>query len=131
MAETVATQVKAIAFERDIERLTENFTGREWVFKEIDRWLQQDNERFFILTGEPGSGKTAIAQRLTQFSQSQESLHPDLLPSFLNAIHICSARDSTSVDPRNFCKSVALQLAEIQDYAIALANIDTKHVNIQ
>jgi DNA replication protein DnaC len=59
MIGTVATQVKAIAF--DIERLTEGFTGREWVFEEIDRWLQQDNERFFILTGEPGVGKSAIA----------------------------------------------------------------------
>jgi hypothetical protein len=61
MPETVATQVKAIAFERDLERLTEGFTGREWVFEEIDRWLQQDNERFFILAGEPGVGKSAIA----------------------------------------------------------------------
>ena len=111
---------------------TPNFTGRAWVFLKIYDWLSNPNgSRYFLLTGKPGSGKTAIAQRLTQFSQSQESLHPDLLPSFLNAIHICSARDSTSVDPRNFCKSVALQLAEIQDYAIALANIDTKHVNIQ
>lgn len=29
LPETVATQLNAIAFERDIERLTENFTGRE------------------------------------------------------------------------------------------------------
>ena len=54
--------LKAIAFERDIERLTESFTGRERVFEEIDRWLQQENERFFILTGEPGVGKSAIAR---------------------------------------------------------------------
>jgi hypothetical protein len=111
---------------------TQYFTGREWVFQAVQNWLaDSDGSRYFLLTGEPGNGKTAIAQRLTQFSRSQESLHPDLLPSFLNAIHTCSARDSTSVDPRNFCKSVALQLAQIQDYAIALANIDTKHVNIQ
>jgi WD40 repeat protein len=119
-------------FTDEMSDCTPNFTGRAWVFLKIYDWLSNPNgSRYFLLTGEPGSGKTAIAQRLTQFSQSQESLHPDLLPSFLNAIHICSARDSTSVDPRNFCKSVALQLAEIQDYAIALANIDTKHVNIQ
>ncbi len=66
MTETVATDVKAIAFDRDIERLTQSFTGREWVFEEIDRWLQQGNERFFILTGEPGVGKSAIAALLTQ-----------------------------------------------------------------
>ena len=121
-----------IDFTEYLNERTQNFTGREWVFQAVQNWLaDSDGSRYFLLTGEPGSGKTAIAQRLTQFSQSQESLHPDLLPSFLNAIHTCSARDSTSVDPRNFCKSVALQLAQIQDYAIALANIDTKHVNIQ
>jgi len=117
-----------IDFTEYLNERTQNFTGREWVFQAVQNWLaDSDGSRYFLLTGEPGSGKTAIAQRLTQFSQSQESLHPDLLPSFLNAIHTCSARDSTSVDPRNFCKSVALQLAQIQDYAIALANIDTKH----
>jgi hypothetical protein len=35
MTGTVATQVKAIAFDRDIERLTEGFTGREWFFEEM------------------------------------------------------------------------------------------------
>jgi ATP-dependent Clp protease ATP-binding subunit ClpA len=61
MPETVATQLKAIAFNHDIKRLIEGFTGREWIFEEINRWLQQDNKRFFILTGEPGVGKSAIA----------------------------------------------------------------------
>jgi Cdc6-like AAA superfamily ATPase len=86
-----------INFDGYIDRLTDRFTGREWLFEQhIDPWLQQQSkEQFYLLTGEPGVGKSAIAQRLTQFSQSQESLHPDLLPSFLNAIHICSARDST------------------------------------
>ena len=36
MTGTVATQVKTIAFDHDIERLTEGFTGREWSFEEID-----------------------------------------------------------------------------------------------
>jgi DNA replication protein DnaC len=31
------------------------------VFDKIDRWLKESEERFFILTGEPGVGKSAIA----------------------------------------------------------------------
>jgi hypothetical protein len=132
MADSDIPQVKAIAFDRDIERLTEGFTGREWVFAEIDRWLHQGNERFFLLTGEPGVGKSAIADRLTQLSLSTESSHPHLPPGFLSAIHCCSARDSTSVDPKNFARAIALQLAQkIPQFAQALKDIGEKQVTIR
>jgi hypothetical protein len=75
MTGTVATQVKAIAFERDIEILTEGFPGREWLFEEIYLWFQQDNERLFILAGERGIGKSAIATYLTQTSQHTVAYH--------------------------------------------------------
>lgn len=43
---------------------TRDFTGREWVFAEIDAWLADPSAPcFFIITGEPGIGKTAIAAR--------------------------------------------------------------------
>jgi ABC-type glutathione transport system ATPase component len=49
---------------------TRNFTGREWVFKAIKNWLADiDGSRYFLLTGEPGSGKTAIAARLSSYTQ--------------------------------------------------------------
>ncbi|HTK08850.1 MAG TPA: ATP-binding protein [Ktedonobacteraceae bacterium] len=48
---------------------TTHFIGREWVFQAINDWLADTRgARFFLLTGEPGCGKTAIASRLTQFS---------------------------------------------------------------
>ncbi|MEH2093243.1 NACHT domain-containing protein [Nostoc sp.] len=111
MTETVATQLKAIAFDRDIQRLTENFTGREWVFKEIDRWLQQENERFFILTGEPGVGKSAIAAHLTQTRKD------------IAAYHFCIARQISTVEPNNVLLSLAAQLIKyFPDYGEALVN---------
>ena len=57
----MTTQLSAIAFTSDITRLTDRFTGRRWVFDEIDRWLKESEERFFILTGKPRVGKSAIA----------------------------------------------------------------------
>ena len=57
----MTTDLSAIAITSDIARFTENFTGRQWVFDENDRWLKESEERFFILTGEPGVGKSAIA----------------------------------------------------------------------
>ena len=57
----MTTRRSAIDFTPDIVRLTENFTGRQWVFDEIDRWSTEREEQFFTLTGEPGVGKSAIA----------------------------------------------------------------------
>jgi hypothetical protein len=111
MTGTVATQVKAIAFDRDIERLTEGFTGREWVFEEIDRWFQQGNERFFILTGEPGVGKSAIAAQLTQTRKD------------IAAYHFCIARQISTVEPNNVLLSLAAQLIKyFPNYGEALVN---------
>lgn len=42
-----------------IAERTRDFTGREWIFAEIDRWLADpDAPRYSIITGEPGIGKT-------------------------------------------------------------------------
>ena len=54
-------------FSTYVDDRTRDFTRREWVFAEIDRWLADpDAPLFFVITGEPGIGKTAIAARLTQ-----------------------------------------------------------------
>jgi hypothetical protein len=69
-------------FLEEVERLTRDFTGREWVFQAIDTWLADPKgPTFFIITGEPGIGKTAIAARLTQVRD-------------LAAYHFCRARES-------------------------------------
>jgi hypothetical protein len=62
------TAVKAIFdFAAYIANRTRDFTGREWVFAEIDRWLSDpDGPCYFIITGEPGIGKTAITASRTR-----------------------------------------------------------------
>jgi ATP-dependent Clp protease ATP-binding subunit ClpA len=46
----------------NLQQLVQDFTGRSQIFNEIDHWLQHKDQRFFILTEEPGVGKSAIAQ---------------------------------------------------------------------
>ncbi len=115
-----------IDFTSYIAERTINFTGREWVFQAINNWLADPNgSRFFLLIGEPGSGKTAISARLSQFTEGSVSPPAGLAylhSNFLSAFHFCSARDSRWINPRVFAESLALQLAERYPvYAKALA----------
>jgi Cdc6-like AAA superfamily ATPase len=67
------SQSSQFGFSAYITDRTRDFVGREWVFAEIDRWLaDSDAPRYFIITGEPGIGKTAIAMRLMRLSLSLE-----------------------------------------------------------
>ena len=103
------------AFDRYIAERTRAFTGRRWVFERIHDWLQDpDKPRTYLLTGEPGSGKTAIAGQVVRFSQDAlsppEGL-PGFAPGFVSAYHFCSARDRRWINPHVFAQSLALQLA--------------------
>ena len=109
----------------------QNFTGRQWVFEKIHKWLSDPNSsRYFLLTGEPGSGKTAIAGQVYQRRLNQLAIFKNSIANFPNATHFCSASRSTWVDPKNFSESIALQLSQIYEYAEVLLNIGEKEVNI-
>lgn len=115
-----------IDFDSYIADRTHNFTGRQWVFEKIQRWLaDKDAPRFFLLTGDPGSGKSAIAARLCQYASGKVT-PPDGLSSLgkdcVSAFHFCSARNGGSLEPETFAKSIALQLSErFPAYGLALA----------
>src|SRR5262249_42569889 len=114
-----------IDFADYIAERTERFTGRKEVFQAVDRWLADRNgSRYFVIVGEPGSGKTAIAARLLQFSTGEVAPRtnlPVLTGNFLAAAHFCSARDRRWVNPLIFAESLAQQLAaRFPDYARAL-----------
>ena len=101
MAENITSRLKAISFDREIKNLTKGFVGREWLFQEIDRWLTERDERFFILTGEPGVGKSAISAQLLNTRKSQ-----------IAAYHFCLANNSGTIQPSRVLLSIAAQLPE-------------------
>jgi hypothetical protein len=126
----------AIDYQSYVTERAGSFTGREWVFESIHSWLEQgSSSRYFLLTGEPGCGKTAVAARLTQFSQGDvapPSGCDSFALGFLSAVHFCFARDSTWTDPRVFARSLSMQLLKgyPDDYASALAQ-DSERTRIE
>lgn len=95
MQNSASTRLKAIAFDHNIKRLIKDFTGREWVLEEINRCLQQENNHFFLLTGEPGVGKSAIAAHLIQTRK------------VIVAYHFCQAQDAQEMKPGRILRSLS------------------------
>ena len=99
-------------FSYEVARYDEHFTGRAWLEAELDAWLAHGKGRVFVIVGEPGLGKSAIAAHLTQRED-------------VAAAHFCSSGDSRTLDPQEFVASVASLLAQrLPPFAEALG---TRH----
>lgn len=57
---------KIINYRDLIAKSTEDFTGRRWLCQAVEDFLKTDDRRYFLLLGEPGSGKTAFMAHLVQ-----------------------------------------------------------------
>lgn len=101
----------ALDFERDIQHLATDFIGREWIFQKIEEWIENYCEGFFILTGEAGIGKSAVAARLIQYRQD------------IAAYNFCIAGRNSTITPCSVLRSFAAQLGEnLPGYGLALSN---------
>ena len=101
-------------FSKHVNERTGDFTGREWIFKEIDKWLLDPNgPRYFIITGKAGTGKTAIASRLVQFSNGEKQSNlKSIYKGFLDAEHFCSEQENLWSDARIFSINLSRQLIQ-------------------
>jgi hypothetical protein len=86
-------------FGPEIARLTADFTGRRWLENILDCWLDDSRGRVFVIVGEPGIGKSAIAAWLSMVRHDQTV-----------SIHFCTDRNSRTLQPLEFVASLAAQL---------------------
>src|ERR1039457_2241899 len=100
--ETIRTKLMPVPFCEDLERLTVNFTGRQWIVDQIDAWIgTTDGEKVYWLTGAPGVGKSAISAWLCKNRKQ-----------YIAAKHFCEFNSEDKRNPVKFVRSIAFQLAE-------------------
>ena len=86
--------------------LEKGFVGRDWLEEDVENWLRVESSRAFILTGEPGIGKSAFAVRLAHFNKAK----------VLAAVFLRYDQAHSS-DPRRVILTLAFQLASrLPDY---------------
>lgn len=68
--QTLREVLRPRSFEARIIEKTEGFFGREWLFDETRRWLDQSSSRLFWLKAGPGIGKSAFAAKLVHCERS-------------------------------------------------------------
>ena len=90
-----------------VEKL-KGFTGREWVFQEIEEWRARGSPPALLLVGEPGVGKSAIVAALVHRNPGGHIL----------AYHCCRADTPVTLEPAGFVRSLAAMLsAQLDKYA--------------
>jgi WD40 repeat protein/uncharacterized protein YukE len=109
-------QLQPLDFGPELSRLQRGFTGRDWIVAAVEEWLSDPaGAPAFLLTGDPGAGKSAVMAHLAQ-----------MLPQ-VAALHFCRADNSQTLRADAFVRSVAAQLAtQLPGYAEALRGVLTQ-----
>jgi hypothetical protein len=95
-----------------------DFCGREWLFREIDLWLTTNNEPALMITGDPGTGKSALVAELVHRNPGGQVL----------AYHCCQADVLATVEPARFVRSIAAMIAsQLAGYAARLQDPAVKN----
>ncbi|HTX61488.1 MAG TPA: TIR domain-containing protein, partial [Methanobacterium sp.] len=110
--------LEPIPFDADILKHITRFIGRNWLFKSIDEWVSdKDSSRILMITGNPGSGKTAISSWLCENCK------------YVEAFHLCQQGHSDKSDPRRAVTSIAYQLStQFPEYLERLKSLNLKRL---
>ena len=104
-------RLRPMDFSHYLASKRQDFTGREWLFEEIDLWRFHSGERALLITGDPGSGKSAIVAQLAHMNPGGQVI----------AWHCCQASEAESLRPARFIMGLAAMLASrIPGYAAQL-----------
>lgn len=113
---------KIIDFSDLINKSTEGFVGRKWVHNEVNSFLKDDGPQYFLILGEPGSGKTAFMAELIK-----QNSYPHHFIGKGSQIDIESTLDW--YDPVRFAESIGYQL--VCDYGGWIMNWEDWGISVK
>ncbi|MGV9263843.1 AAA family ATPase [Kitasatospora sp. NPDC003701] len=92
---------RRIDFSGYAEQKRRDFTGRRWLFDAVQSWRSTTDERALLITGAPGTGKSAFLAELVHRSASDGLL----------AHYFCAAEDRTTLEPAAFVGHLVAELS--------------------
>src|SRR5512145_2674807 len=100
---------------KEVAENIKHFTGREWLLPRILEWFDHSDKRYFLLSGDPGTGKSMVLAWLAGFGpEPQDALAREQLTCLRAAVkvaHFCQA-SSRNITPQAFAESAANQLTD-------------------
>ncbi len=113
----IFASLRPIDFKLDIYKHVKDFIGRTWLIKDIEHWLKEKSSRLMFITGNPGTGKTALMAKLIH-------IFPHVA-----AYHFCISKYEISLVPERFIQSIAAQLAtQIEPYREVISHLNIESI---
>ena len=99
-------ELKYFDFSDFINSSRTEFIGRQWLYQEMERLLENTKKRGVLITGNPGSGKSAFLSHLLCSTTSSPVIHNRIL-----AYHFCMHFDKATQDGAKFIRNLANMIA--------------------
>ena len=105
-------KLKYFDFSDFINSTRAEFTGRQWLYQEMERVLEHTSKRGVLITGNPGSGKSAFLSHLLCSRTSSPLIHNRIL-----GYHFCMHFDKGTQSGAKFAGNLANMIAwRISEY---------------
>ena len=116
---SVPFDTKEFNFTRNLNAARESFTGRLWLYQELESLLRKrDNVSGVVVVGEPGTGKSALTAQLICSRSSNPFIHKRII-----AYHLCRYSDQSTQDPGRFVRNLVHMMARrLPEYGMLISN---------
>lgn len=124
----------AIDLPKRVDENIDRFNGRAWLLPHLLNWWDKGDERLFLLTGGPGTGKSMVMAWLAGFGPEPKDptaqTQLTCMRKAMKAAHFCQAA-SRNITPQAFADNIANQLTgTVQEFGDALAATLAERVQI-
>jgi hypothetical protein len=116
-------QFREFNFSSHLAHKREGFVDRKWVFSELEKIFEENNETVagVLITAAPGSGKTALMSQLICSPYSSLLIHENII-----GYHLCKYSEKGTRDGARFVRNLVDQIAaRLPEYSKHVTNNET------